>query len=137
MNLREQLKEMEGLRLKPYLDTEGHWTIGYGCNLDEGITQDEADYLLTNRLRKATQEVDGALPWARSLNPPRFAVLVNMAYQMGLGRLMGFRRMLAACEIGDYKMAEAEMLDSRWAREQTPERARVLATQMRTGAFPS
>lgn len=136
MNLRDQLMLMEGLRLKPYRDTEGHLTIGYGCNLDDGITQEEAEYLLTNRLRKATQDVDRAFPWARFLSAPRFAVLVNMAYQMGLGGLKQFRKMLAALEQSDFDTAAREMLDSRWAKVQTPGRAHQLAKQMQEDLWP-
>ena len=41
--LAEQLKVHEGLRLKPYKDTVGKWTIGIGRNLeDKGITEQEA-----------------------------------------------------------------------------------------------
>ena len=134
MDIREQLKRDEGLRLHAYTDTEGHLTIGYGCNLDEGITTDEADMLLTGRLRRATQAVDAGWPWARHLSPARFGALVNMCYQMGPGGLRGFAKMLAAVEHGDYETAATEMLDSRWAR-QTPERAHRLADQMRQGAW--
>jgi GH24 family phage-related lysozyme (muramidase) len=39
MALREQLKREEGLRLKPYKDTLGHWTIGYGHKMLPGEPQ--------------------------------------------------------------------------------------------------
>ena len=32
--LRALLRHHEGLRLKPYADTTGHWTIGVGRNLE-------------------------------------------------------------------------------------------------------
>ena len=45
--LRERIIRHEGLRLKPYRDTMGNWTIGYGRNLDErGITEEEAKIML-------------------------------------------------------------------------------------------
>jgi len=46
-SLEELLVHHEGLRLKPYLDTSGKWTIGVGRNLsDSGISEEEAFYLL-------------------------------------------------------------------------------------------
>ena len=37
----------EGLRLKPYIDSLGHMTIGYGRALNRrGITKQEAEWML-------------------------------------------------------------------------------------------
>ena len=57
----------------------------------------------------------------------------NMGYQLGIAELMGFKRMLAAMERGDYEAAAREMLDSKWARQDSPGRARRLAERMRRG----
>ena len=47
------LKRHEGLRLKPYQDTIGKLTIGYGRNLDDrGISKEEAEYLLRNDISR-------------------------------------------------------------------------------------
>ena len=56
-----------------------------------------------------------------------------MGYQLGLNRLLGFKRMLAALERGDYRAASDEMLDSKWAISDTPARARRLAQMMLRG----
>ena len=46
MTLKEQLIRDEGTRLKPYTDTTGHLTIGFGRNLSQvGISLAEAEYL--------------------------------------------------------------------------------------------
>ncbi len=40
------IKRHEGLSLKPYMDSRGFLTIGYGRNLDaNGISKSEAEYL--------------------------------------------------------------------------------------------
>ena len=135
MTLREQLRRDEGLRLKPYHDTEGVLTIGYGRNLDAvGISQDEAEVMLTNDIEKARAGLIIALPWSTTLSEERFAVLLNMAYNLGLHGLMQFRRMLAAAEAGDYEQAAYEMGDSKWAGQVGP-RAVRLARQMRNGQW--
>jgi lysozyme len=49
VNVYDVLKRDEGLRLKPYQDTVGKWTIGYGRNLDDrGISKYEAEAMLRN-----------------------------------------------------------------------------------------
>ena len=130
MTLREQLERDEGLRLKPYRDSVGKLTIGYGRNLDDrGITKDEAALLLAHDLADAWNDVENAFPWSRHLSEPRMGVLVNMCF-MGIGRLRGFVKMLAAMEAGDWEAAAREMLDSKYAR-QVGARADRLAQQVR------
>lgn len=135
MTLRDQLKQEEGLRLSPYRDSEGYLTIGYGHCLDKKpISQRAAEVIFDDDVADAEASVGARLSWARHLDPPRWAVLVGMAYQMGIGGLLDFTKALAAIERSEWDEAAREMLDSRWAR-QTPERARRLAEQVRTGEW--
>ena len=48
-----RLKVEEGFRAKPYPDSRGVMTIGYGTNIGEGITRREGEYLLRERVRHA------------------------------------------------------------------------------------
>ena len=137
--LREQLKRHEGAvtdkrgNHKPYRCTAGKLTLGYGRNIeDRGITDAEAEHLLDCDIIKSTSELSSALRFYSQLDDVRQAVLINMHFNLGLGRLLTFRKTLAAIGQGDYKTASAEMLDSRWAR-QVGSRAVELAEQMRTG----
>jgi len=57
---------------------------------------------------------------------------MNMAFNMQ-GKLLGFRKFLAAAQRGDWNGAATEMLDSLWAR-QVGDRAKRLASMMRSGA---
>ena len=139
MALREQLKREEGLRLKPYKDTLGHWTIGYGHKMLPGepnvrIDLAEAERLLDVDIEKAESGVRQALPWFDDLDEARQAVLVSMAFQLGLRGLLGFKRTLRHVELGQYTLAANEMLRSRWA-EQTPARAERMSRQMLTGKW--
>lgn len=124
----------EGMRLMPYQDTVGKWTIGVGRNLtDRGISEREAMHLLRNDILIAESEVSG-LACYRKTNEARRAVLVNMAFNLGITRLLGFRNMISALNEGDYDRASDEMLDSRWA-SQVGDRARRLSEQMRRGEW--
>lgn len=135
MNLKDQLVRHEGLRAFPYRDAVEKLTIGVGRNLDDvGISRDEALYLLDNDISKARQNVLNAFPWASDIDGVRQDVLVNMCFNMGLGRLRGFMKMLDALRINDWQRAAREMLDSHWA-QQVGDRAKELAQQMITGAY--
>ena len=105
---------------------------GVDIGPDTCWTQAEADADLGARLASFCRRLDAALPWWRELDPPRAAVLLNMAYNMGLGGLLAFKNTLAAVRAGNYPAASAGMLASAWAR-QVGARASRLAMQMRTG----
>jgi pyruvate kinase len=62
-------------------------------------------------------------------------VIVEMAVNLGIDGLKGFKKALAACEKGDYATTAAEMLDSMW-RAQVGARAYRLAQQMASGKIP-
>lgn len=127
----DRIKKHEGLRLKPYRCTAGKLTIGYGRNLeDNGITEEEAHFLLMNDLKKSWDECCKAFSWISKMDKIRQGVVVELCFNMGLGRLKGFKKMLAACERGDYETASVEMLDSLWAR-QVGQRAKTLADIMK------
>lgn len=128
-----QLLVDEGLRLKPYRDTVGKLTIGVGHNLDDvGITQDEAMYLLANDVRRTYGELLEALPWVTKLDDARQNVLTNMAFNLGIKGLLGFKHALACMQREAWHDAADAMLQSKWAR-QVGARAVRLATVMRTG----
>lgn len=128
-----ELRRDEGVRLKPYRDTVGKLTLGVGRNIDDvGITSEEADYLLENDIGRAMAELDRALPWWRGLSEARQRALLNMAFNLGLSRLLGFRGMLGALQAGDWGRAAAEALNSRWAG-QVGARAQRLAEMIREG----
>lgn len=112
-------------------------TIGYGRNLDaNGLSEDEALYLLANDLRKAQREVDAGLPWFKDLDEVRKAVLIDMCFNLGWQGLSKFRFTLGLVEKREYGKASEAMLQSLWAK-QVKGRARRLAEMMKTGEWPS
>lgn len=130
--LLEQLQRHEGLRLKPYRDSVGKLTIGFGRNLDDrGISEDEAGFMLDNDIDQVEEELE-RMPLYLSLDPVRQVVLANMAFNMGVPTLLEFRRMLGALAERDWDRAADEMLDSKWA-VQVDNRAEELAELMRRG----
>lgn len=133
----DQVKRQEGLSLTVYQDTLGNWTVGYGHTpafQGQTITQAEADTLLLRDLNEAQTSLLTSLPWCFSLSVPRYCVLWNMTFNMGIGHLLEFRLMLAAVRNGNYEEAAKQMLNSLWA-QQVKGRAVELAEQMKTGSW--
>jgi lysozyme len=126
--IKQDLRRDEGVRLKPYLCTAGKMTIGVGRNIEDmGITDMEADYLLENDIERVVAELDRSLPWWRDLSGKRQGALINMCFNMGISRLMTFRKMLGALESGRYDAAASEALSSKWARQVGARSKRIAA----------
>jgi lysozyme len=122
-----------GKVLKPGMTLLGNPTIGIGRNLvDRGISREEAALLCEADLDLAAAELDRALPWWRRLAEGRQRALWNMAFNLGLPRLLGFKAMLAALEAGRWEAAAEAALDSRWALQVGP-RAERIAALLREG----
>lgn len=138
------VKNKEGLHLC-YSCPADKLTIGYGHNLEANpikgidkhsqITDKEAEALLLEDVKKVYAQVQ-TFPFERDLDPVRTAVIINMAFNMGLGSLRTFKKTLAFIDQGDYAEGAANMLASKWAK-QVGKRAQVLAMQMRTGQWTS
>lgn len=131
-----QLKLDEGLMLKPYKDSVGVWTIGYGRNLEKrGISEDEAELLFFNDVNAVIHDLKEVLPVYWELDEVRRSVMINMAFNLGINGLLGFKKMIAALEKEDYNKAGDEMVDSKWYG-QVGNRATRLVAMMRFGEWP-
>ena len=137
-DLARQLRRDEGVVEHAYIDSEGWTTIGVGRLVDKRkggrLRDDEIEYLLQNDITEKSDELIRRLPWVADLDEARQGVLINMAFNLGVSGLLGFRKTLALVKAGDYARASVEMLDSKWAR-QVKGRAARLSEQMRTGKW--
>ena len=134
-NLKDQLVDDEGLRLKPYKCSAGKLTIGVGHNLDDrGITKRIAMLMLEDDINVAVNEVLSNMPWVAQMTPARQDVVFNMSFNLGIDKLMMFKNTLRFMKEGDYDAAATGMLESKWAG-QVGARAQRLAQAMRTGEY--
>lgn len=118
----------------PYKDRKG-LTIGYGRNLRvRGLSESEAMYLLHNDLRATEKELKHNFPFYMQLNPARKAVVIDMAYNMGVTSFMGFVAFRKALESNNYSLAVKEMHKSDWSK-QVKSRLKNLDKMMLTGKF--
>lgn len=157
-----QLVLHEGCRLKPYLDTEGNWTVLVGYNLtartwdpiervlgrklrivatpehpfgEPALTRADAARVLAADLDRLERAVPVAFPAYERLSEVRRRVVLDMAFNMGT-RALGFRQAAAAAEAGQWSRCARELYKSRWAR-QVGARCDRLARMILTGNAPT
>lgn len=148
-NITSLLQYEEGFREKPYLCSEGYPTVGTGIRIGpKGAALSNYQFTVPREVDavwlqyKLNECMRGMLSNERIskainvLDEARTAVLVSMAYQMGVAGLAQFKNTLYLVETKQFEEAAKAMLDSKWAR-QTPNRARRHAEQMRSGLWCS
>ena len=137
-NILKQLRRDEGEVLSAYQDHLGFWTIGVGRLIDKrkggGLSPEESAFLLNNDVDTRIKALEDVFPWFKGMDEARKGVLVNMSFQIGVGGLKAFKNTLSSVADGLYDKAASQMLESLWAT-QTPERAKRLAEQMKTGEW--
>lgn len=135
MSLIENIKTHEGYRREIYKDSVGKPTVGYGflvaalspdeLKLNGGkvepISKEVAEKILNLKVAKLQKRVFQCLPWLQSKPQNVQDTLIEMAYQLGLAGLMGFRHTLSCIEAGDYAQA-AKNLKASLLYRQTPKR---------------
>jgi len=124
------LKRDEGWRASAYRDSEGYLTIGYGFLIDPDkngqLPREIGDIWLNFNLDRLAASMRAAFPEWEQYPAGIQRALANMAYQMGISGLLGFRNTLRLIDERRYRDAAVEVLDSVWAH-QTPNRARRVA----------
>jgi len=114
----EGIKSDEGFSHVIYKCSADQWTVGWGHNIQSrGISKAAAEFILMEDMKIAQKELIDNFDWFVDLNAARQYVLINMVFNMGIGRLWGFKRMIEALCVGDYETAAIELLDSNAARE--------------------
>lgn len=130
--------------------------IGYGYNIDSadnpeqdlikaGVPEGDVNDILQGRkpideghasslfdltVRRAAVNAQAVVSNFNSLEKPVQDILINMSYQLGRDGLREFKKMRTALLNEDYSTAAKEILNSKFAREDTPKRAEALAKQM-------
>ena len=124
MDLKQYLKIQEGSVKngnihRPYRCPSGALTIGYGHNLDaNGISEGVADLLLDQDLGACRQSARRLVSNFDELNEVRQCVILSLIFQLGEGGFSQFQKARAHVERGSFRLAAAELTDSKWYRDQ-------------------
>lgn len=150
-NVTKLLVIEEGCRNKPYYCKLGYPTIGVGQRIGpKGASLDQYQFTVSNEvaavwLNSSIRDLAAELKQDKVIGPAwykcneaRQAILLSMAFQLGITGLRKFGNTLGFIAASQFAKAATEMLDSAWASPaQTPERAKRHAEQMRTGIWLS
>jgi lysozyme len=127
--LLKSIADHEGFSSTAYpdpLSKGAPYTFGHGLT---SITESESMEIVRNRVTSIISALSIKLPYFTKLPDQAQEVLIEMAYQMGVSGLLGFKNTLNMVKTGDYVGASKNMLLSKWAK-QTPRRAETLARKM-------
>ena len=141
----EIIKYEEGFKEKPYYCSEGYVTVGFGSLIGPKgapleyytftVDKEIAELMMLKELKTIPNFIHKTIGEPKGLNTARRDVLYSMVYQLGEKGFLGFKKMVAAIKNGDWQEAAIQALDSKWAREQTPERAIRHAEVLRSGTL--
>lgn len=142
IDIKKMLMADEGYKLIVYRCSAGYLTGGIGHNFEADpafnimqrpmhfgakISPDEAFALFDYDVRKVMAGLNGRLPGFNDMPENYKAVLVNMAFQMGIGGLMRFKKMLAAMSFKDDKATINEIIDSKYYSDTRNRAKRMVA----------
>lgn len=117
MNAKDLIIKHEGMVLYPYRDSVGKLTIGVGHNLDDlGISRRAAEFILDEDIANAEEMLEEVFD-VESLPSSVKAVMLDMMFNLGYNRFIGFKKMIAAVKAGDYKLAAKEAKNSKWCKQ--------------------
>ena len=127
------IKEAESFSAIKYPCSKGVPTIGYGRTFltdDEckrlhvesfeslgHITEENAEWLLSRDIERCETELTKEIPFFAMIPNDVQIVLMDMCFNMGIKRLMKFKKMFRYIEQGDYSSASIELLDSNYASD--------------------
>jgi len=116
--VKQRLLEWEGLVLKPYECSQGFISIGIGRNLESnGITEQEADFLLNNDIKNVIIKLDTHWPVYKTFPEQAQMVVMDLVFNMGINTWLAFRKTRAYMELGEWEKAGDELLDSKYAEQ--------------------
>jgi lysozyme len=148
-SIKDRVIKHEDSRPSVYPDSEGIPTVGIGFNLKRpdaaaqlkkvganfekilagksSLTQEQINALFFTDLAQAKTSAQALVPNMPTLPPKVQGVLTEMAFNLGMPRLSGFKKFLSHIQNKDFLAASQEMINSKWAK-QVGDRAKTLAS---------
>ena len=130
-NLKEMVAKHEGYEPRVYKCTNGYDTIGYGFAIkDLYMDKEVADLILDKKIQEILKRISSDKEWSEWFwDKPGLIkeVLINMIYQIGFSGVKRFKKTIQYIKDDNFLMASEEMLDSKWAKSDSPNRAKELS----------
>ena len=130
-NLKEMVRKHEGYEPRVYKCPNGYDTIGYGFAIKDLFMDEEiANLILDKKIRGILARIQGDEDWDSwffDKQEPVQDVLVNMIFQIGFSGVKKFKKTIKYIKEDKLLLAGEEMLDSKWARSDSPNRAKELS----------
>lgn len=121
--LKRTLWIQESAKRKMYRCPTGFLTIGVGHNLEQmPISERAIKVILEDDIELIKMELTYSIKnnfsiSLKDLSPVRQEILINMAFNMGVPRLLKFKKTFAFIKKSQFVKASVEMLDSAWWKE--------------------
>lgn len=144
-NIRSLLELHEGRVPYAYQDSLGFWTIGVGHLIDKrkggALPPQIIEALLSYDIATHQNLLIGALPWVVNLDEVRYAVMVDMTFNLGVEPFDhdGFKdwpMFVEQVRTGQFAAAAVNMRSTLWA-QQVKIRAVRLSKMMESGKWPT
>lgn len=114
--VKKRLIEEEGKKHFPYTCSANRLTIGVGRNIqDRGISDITIDQMLEEDIDICLGELRQNLSWFDNAPSGIQDVLIDLAFNMGVPKLLMFSKTLEYIRTSQYKKAGDELLRSRYA----------------------
>ena len=118
------IAENEGFKSKPYFCTQGYPTIAYGKRLDYlDVDEDTGKKWLLQDAVLLDDRLSKEFRWYNASPKEVKVVVLDLCYQLGVRGFKKFRKTIDFLNRGLYYEASIELLDSLYAKKQTPNRA--------------
>ncbi len=131
MSLIDDIKKHEGFSSVVYKCTAGYDTIGYGKRITYlQVTEEQATEWLEEDLENLKYVLSAKYDWFLPAPQEVKDIVMNMNYQLGVSAFSKFKKTIQYIANKDYEGASIEMLDSKWARDDTPRRAKELSDRL-------
>jgi len=132
--LKDQLKIHEGVVLKLYKCSQGYYTCGVGRNIQaNGISMEEAELMLANDIDDCIVDLKRNIGFFNDLPETIQEVMVNLCFNIGINKLLNFKKTIGLLRDEKYLEAGDEILRSKWSK-QVGQRSHDLADMIRSCA---
>ena len=130
-SLKKQIAHHEGFESRVYKCPNGYDTIGYGFAIKDLVMDREvADLILDGKINNIIKSIGNHDDWSEwFFEKPKAIqeVLINMIFQIGFSGVRKFRKTIQYIKDDNFLKASEEMLDSKWAKSDSPNRAKELS----------